>query len=273
MAKDLPYFKFIISEWNDGDITLCSMEAQGLFINLCSLYWSLEGELSITKAKRRYNACNTTVWDELINERIIKLDGEFIVINFLDEQFREREKLSKTNSQNIAKRWKKQRNDTTVLRSNYDGKELVYNKEEKREDKKRENTLTHGKGKKTISIKRVFVGDPIHKIHDLREYFRYTGQLDAVEEVGLTHFEAFVEANSGKVFNEPDHLYNSFRIFCKEYSPPPRAPNKYEAAEYNKTLWTLEAWEEHYRWRLDSDNDFRQHFGYGKLQVSKSVGS
>lgn len=271
MAKDLPYFKFVISEWNDGDITLCSMEAQGLFINLCSLYWSLEGELSITKAKRRYNGCNTTVWDELINEKILKVDGEFLVINFLDEQFRERAKLSKTNSANVAKRWQKQGNDTTVIRAYNDGKEVVYNKEEKREEKKREYN-THGTGKNFITINKKYINDKIEKIHDLRVYYQSTGQLETFEASGWIYFGEFIKANTGKMFNEPDHLYNTFRNFCAEYKPPARAPDKYETAAYNKTLWTLEAWEEFYGWKLNSDNDFRKHFGYGELSLSKSVG-
>lgn len=137
MAKDLPYFKFSVSEWNDGDVTLCSLEAQGLFINLCSLYWSQEGQLSYTKAKRRYYQCNTTVWDELINDGIIKLNGDAIVINFLDEQFAEREKLSAQNKKNVEKRWKNADHDTTVLPPNNDGTVPVYNIEERREEEKR----------------------------------------------------------------------------------------------------------------------------------------
>jgi hypothetical protein len=137
MAKDLPYFKFNVSEWNDGDITICSMEAQGLFINLCSLYWSKEGRLSFSNVKRRFNGCNTTVWEELVNEQIIKLEGDNIFISFLDEQLVERKKLSETNSQNVAKRWAKEVSDTTVLPPNNDGKEVVYNIEEKREEERR----------------------------------------------------------------------------------------------------------------------------------------
>jgi len=114
------------------------MEAQGLFINLCSMYWSLEGNLSITKAKRRYNGCNTTVWKELIDEKIIKVKKDQIIINFLDEQFKERKKLSETNSENIKKRWKKAEKNTVVYRSNNDGKLSVYNIEEKRKEERRE---------------------------------------------------------------------------------------------------------------------------------------
>lgn len=137
MAKDLPYFKFNVSEWNDGDVTLCSMAAQGLFINLCSLYWSQEGNLSLEKCKRRYKDCNTPVWEELTIEGIIKVDGDQITIRFLDEQFEERQKLSETNAKNVRKRWKKQGLDTTVLQPNNDGKEVVYNIEERRGEKKR----------------------------------------------------------------------------------------------------------------------------------------
>lgn len=139
MAKDLPYFKFIISEWNDGDVTLCSLEAQGLFINLCSLYWSQEGDLSLSKSKRRFSGCNATAWDELINDHVIKIDGDNIVINFLDEQFEERGKLSTTNAQNASKGWEKRKKDATALRPHSNGIKVASNIEEKRrEEKKKE---------------------------------------------------------------------------------------------------------------------------------------
>ena len=54
MAKDLPYFKFFCSEWNDGDITLEDYEIQGLFINICSYYWSSGCEVSLQKVKKRF---------------------------------------------------------------------------------------------------------------------------------------------------------------------------------------------------------------------------
>ena len=39
MAKNFPYFKFIASEWMTGDIVFESLSVQGLFINICALYW------------------------------------------------------------------------------------------------------------------------------------------------------------------------------------------------------------------------------------------
>ena len=39
MAKEIPYFKFFTGEWANGEITAESYEVQGVFINICSLYW------------------------------------------------------------------------------------------------------------------------------------------------------------------------------------------------------------------------------------------
>ena len=47
MAKGLPYFKFTPSEWLTGNICFEPLEVQGLFINICALYWQRDGQLSI----------------------------------------------------------------------------------------------------------------------------------------------------------------------------------------------------------------------------------
>ena len=54
MAKELPYFKFFVSEWNDGDITLEDLETQGLFINLCSYYWSNGCKITLSKSIKKF---------------------------------------------------------------------------------------------------------------------------------------------------------------------------------------------------------------------------
>jgi uncharacterized protein YdaU (DUF1376 family) len=102
MAKDSPYFKFYVSEYNDGDIQLCSMEARGLFTSLCSLYWSREGQLLLSKAKKLFKV-REKCWQELIDERAIKLNEDKISISFLDEQLSERNEVSVKNSLNGSK--------------------------------------------------------------------------------------------------------------------------------------------------------------------------
>tara|TARA_R110000796_G_scaffold50954_3_gene120338 strand:+ start:1297 stop:2076 length:780 start_codon:yes stop_codon:yes gene_type:complete len=96
MAKDLPYFKFFCSEWNDGDITLENYELQGLFINICSYYWSNECELTLQKLEKKFK--NVEKIQELIKSDLIKVYDDLISINFLDEQRDERLEQSKIKS-------------------------------------------------------------------------------------------------------------------------------------------------------------------------------
>lgn len=86
MAKELPYFKFQPSEWVTGDITLCSMEAQGLFINLCCFYWIKDCSISLANARQRFSNCLPSL-EELLSKQIFKVDSnDKIIIDFLDEQ-------------------------------------------------------------------------------------------------------------------------------------------------------------------------------------------
>ena len=95
MAKDLPYFKFFCSEWNDGDIALEDYEVQGLFINLCSYYWSNECNLSFKKAEKKFKDAGEDLWQTLLDSNIIKDVDNELVITFLDEQREDRTKTSR----------------------------------------------------------------------------------------------------------------------------------------------------------------------------------
>jgi hypothetical protein len=98
MAKDLPYFKFFCSEWNDGDITLENHESQGLFINICSYYWSNECDLHLDKLLKRFRGCDEIIGD-LTAALLIKVNEDrTISISFLDEQREERLERSKIRS-------------------------------------------------------------------------------------------------------------------------------------------------------------------------------
>lgn len=123
-----------------------------------------------------------------------------------------------------------------------------------------------------LIVKAKYANEKKKIIYNLETFFESTNQIQNLKHKGWIHFEAFMLQNPAKIFNDDEHVYNTFKNFSLEYAPPARAPSKFFDAEYNKTLWTLEAWEEAYRWRIDSEEDFRNHFGYGKLSISKSVG-
>jgi len=135
-VKDLPYFKFYPAEWMKGDITDCSMEAQGLFINICVLYWLKGCELTLTRIERKFNVCSTSV-QELINEDIISLIDDQIQINFLDEQFSQFEKShdDKIRAGRISAAKRK------ANRCSTDVQQVVNNKEERRENKNKRRDI------------------------------------------------------------------------------------------------------------------------------------
>lgn len=132
-----------------------------------------------------------------------------------------------------------------------------------------------GEGKFSVTIAKVYANDKIKKIHDLRLYFEREDKINDFVEKGWTFFQEFIESNPGKMFNDRDHLYNSFKNFCINYKPPERGPNPYSEAEFNKSLWTKEAWEKEYAWKLSgprTDKNFRKYFGYGELQSGETMG-
>lgn len=149
MSRELPYFKFRPAEYNSGDIVLCSFEAQGLFVNLCAIYWSELGKLPYSKAIKRFPTASQKAWDELFEEGCIKLEDEDIRITFLDTQLDERGKLAIKNKHNIEKRWGvKPSKSSEKPTKNTSGTGVVYqsdtieNKKEKEKENKRDSIST-----------------------------------------------------------------------------------------------------------------------------------
>jgi hypothetical protein len=109
MAKELPYFKFEPNKWENGNIQILSREDKGLFIDLCSMYWSRLGDVPIKLAIQKLCGGNATTLNPLCDEKIIEvLDGN-IFIKFLSEQLNEFEDTSKQNSKNAKEGWEKRR--------------------------------------------------------------------------------------------------------------------------------------------------------------------
>lgn len=63
-----------------------------------------------------------------------------------------------------------------------------------------------------ISVKKVYAGDKAKIIYDLREYFTKE-QIYGFEKSGWIKFDDFMKENPGRVFDDDDHVYNSFRNF------------------------------------------------------------
>jgi hypothetical protein len=134
MAKGLPYFKFTPTEWLTGNICFEPMEVQGLFINICALYWQRDGKLSIDDINLRYN--KPTALSSL-TDRYFSVNNGFVSIEFLNEQFHERKHISVTNSLNGSKGGRPKTNGIkpTAKRNESEKKPIRIRKEEE-ENKK-----------------------------------------------------------------------------------------------------------------------------------------
>jgi hypothetical protein len=136
MAAELPYFKFFPGEYMKGDITICSMEAQGLFVNVCSYYWMKLGDLKLTSVQHRFNTCSTALEELLNNEIFVVKDGK-ICIGFMDDQLDEFEKMRNKKSRAGRISAKKRKGNTCST-----GVQHNPNKEEKiREDKDKRRSV------------------------------------------------------------------------------------------------------------------------------------
>jgi hypothetical protein len=100
MAKNFPYFKFFPTEWMTGDIVFEDFETQGLFINICALYWQRNADLSIEDINKRFKYPGKLA---NLTDRFISLSEDKILIKFLDEQLVDAGHISKTNSENGSK--------------------------------------------------------------------------------------------------------------------------------------------------------------------------
>jgi len=127
MAKNFPYFKFTATEWLTGDIVYESLELQGLFINVCAVYWQRDGKLTIEDLIKRYK--NEILINQLIDKYIWSNNGN-ILIKFLDEQLIEANHISKVNSENGKKGAEAKRNKANAKRTLNDSKAIL-SKEEK----------------------------------------------------------------------------------------------------------------------------------------------
>src|SRR5215204_1647036 len=134
MSKRLPYFQFEPAEYLTGDIMFCSLASQGLFSQICCLYWQRDCKLTFDQAKKRLN--NDDLFKELIGEAIIKIQDGYVIINFLDNQHDNASKSSSKNSINgkkgAEKRWGK------------NSESIALREDKIREDEKKETIINNG---------------------------------------------------------------------------------------------------------------------------------
>lgn len=141
MAKELPYFQFEVSEWQNGEIQVVSDKAKVAFIEICCTYWSRLGDLSYAFALRKHCSDNKEVLNELESCNAIKVENDKISISFLDLQFNKLSEKSEKAKQAAEKRWAKKNNNADAMQPHSESN--ANRREEKRkEENKKENILS-----------------------------------------------------------------------------------------------------------------------------------
>ena len=139
MAKELPYFKFEPSEWQNGDIQMMPAETQLAFLNICCTYWQRKCVLPYAFALQKHCNGNTEVLDSLIDCNIITInEDETISISFLNQQFYEVKNKSKTAAKSAKARWDKEK-DANAMQTHSESNAIREDKirqEKRKEDKK-----------------------------------------------------------------------------------------------------------------------------------------
>ena len=177
MAKNFPFFKFVVSEWMTGDIVFEPFNVQGLFVNICALYWQRDGLLTIEDINKRYK--NPAELAELSERFIVVTDG-FISIKFLDEQLIDAGHISKVNSVNGKKGAESKANAKRLLSersANLSKEEQEEEQEENKKKKKKEN-------KKDIDLIKDYFTTNGYSIESAERFYNYYSVTDWIDSKG-----------------------------------------------------------------------------------------
>lgn len=88
MATELPYFRFTVQEWQNGDISLERYELQGFFISVCGFYWLQDCNVTLAILQKKFSNA-TILLQELIELNILKHENRHdkVEIVFLNKQY------------------------------------------------------------------------------------------------------------------------------------------------------------------------------------------
>ena len=121
MGKELPYFKFTVSEFLLGRISSERDGTKGAFITACAFYWHKVCDVKRSEIEKKIGRTRVEL---LLNKEYIQEINGYILIPFLDEQFEELSDNKNFNSDNgkkgADKRYGKKDRGAIALREDKD---------------------------------------------------------------------------------------------------------------------------------------------------------
>lgn len=161
MASELPYFRFTVHEWQNGNISLERYELQGFFISLCGYYWLQDCTVTLAMLEKKFSNA-TILLKELIELGIIKHEKRHdkVEIVFLNRQF------------DLLSEKRKARQDAGSKGGKAKAK-LKQNDGYKDKDKEKKR-------------KRIEFSPPL--LQDVKNYFKEKGYLESVAETAFEFY-------------------------------------------------------------------------------------
>ena len=219
MAKELPYYKFEPNEWENGNIQICTHEEKGVFIDLCSIYWSRLGDVPYKLAVQKICGGNANALDSLYENKIFEIIDGNIYIKFLSEQLNEFENTSERNSKIAKECWEKRRKQKELSESNANALRTQSESNAIREDKIRVDKIKE---------------DKIININDVYDYFESSGYRKDVAEKFYNYYNVsdWKDAKGNKVKNWKQKAQSVWfkdenKIGKKKYDPTDPRQNHY----------------------------------------------
>jgi len=216
MAKELPYFQFEPAEYLTGDISFCSISAQGLFTNLCSYYWQRSCELTKDQFLRRLNYPKEL--QELIDENVIEIDGNKIIIKFLDVQYKKATSKSETNKANGSKggrpRKKNPKETETKPKLNpTESESKGIREEEIKEEEIKEDEMKEEEIKNALTFLQTNASSQLESftMQNKKSVHKWQDMLDSFND------KIDIEVSRGKIEFESSQLMPRLRSYCRSW--------------------------------------------------------
>lgn len=239
MAKNNPYFKFDVNQWITGDITSQSDALQGFFIRFCAYYWSQDCNVSYAKASKKFKKMSL---QKLINASIIKRNDDELHVNFLDNQYEVRSKLSKKNATSGKVGGEKSGESRGYVKQN---EALASTQRSQGEKRREDNKEIREDGEKTLASQQtnffrireeVFLMKPSeYFITNLASIWEHWVRLKG-QEFCAAASKKLDNDYFGHMFNDVMHIKNSFVTCCNKLEKENFSKKKtYDSTKINST--------------------------------------
>ena len=261
MAKELPYFKFEPNAWENGNIQMLNRDDKGLFIDICSMYWSRLSDLPEKLVIQKLCFGNASALIPLYEENIIELTDGNIYIKFLSIQLQEFENTSNQNSENAKERWRKHREQKEISDRNASAlipqSETDTIREDKNKEEKKKEDINSGKPEKLdfdllLQYLNKKTGRSFRTINEtVKRKYNSTIKQGYTKDDIRTAIDNAVKAKN--------HIENNFQYLTLEFFSRPDKLDMYSAKKENKNIEGETPEEKDLRIRREHFNNVKVH--------------